>query len=107
MEAAAGNNISFWQGIIPTRGDLPAGWGPMIREAYMSQPSRRFVLPYEPEYAAHRTDRRIERAMQLHRLARRHVMSPSLVPNASAADGGATRHDRTLEPQRSGFPDKN
>ena len=37
----------------------------MTTEADMSRPSRRFVLPYEPEYTAHRTDRRMERIMQL------------------------------------------
>jgi hypothetical protein len=46
----------------------------------MSRPSKRFVLPYEPEYTAHRTDGRVGRAGQLHRLARRLVAGPTLVP---------------------------
>ena len=53
----------------------------MTTEADMSRPSKRFVLPYEPEYTAHRTDRRISRAMQLHRPAQS-VAGPSLVPDA-------------------------
>jgi hypothetical protein len=69
----------------------------------MSRPSKRFVLPYEPEYTTHRTDRHLERIMQLHRLGRQRLMSPSLVPHASAGEGGpgdsATGHDRALEPQ--------
>lgn len=79
----------------------------MAAEADMSRPSKRFVLPYEPEYTAHRTDRRTERAMQLRQLGRQHVMSPGLVPRASegrsAAGNGSTRHDRAPEPQRIGF----
>ena len=47
----------------------------------MSRPSKRFVLPYEPEYTAHRTDTRIGRAGRLHRCARRLVAGPALVPD--------------------------
>ena len=77
----------------------------------MSRHSKRFVLPYEPEYTAHRTDRRMERAMQLHKLARQSVMSPSLVPRCDAGDlaarNSSTGHDHSLELQRNGFSHKN
>jgi len=78
----------------------------MTAEADMSQPSKRFILPYEPEYTAHRTDRHLERIMQLHRLERQRMTSPSLVPHACAGEAGpgdgSTAHGRALEPQR--FP---
>jgi hypothetical protein len=54
--------------------------GAMTIEADMSRPSKRFVLPYEPEYTAHRTDRRVGRTMRLHRIAAQGVPGPSLVP---------------------------
>lgn len=67
------------------------GTGATAVEAEMSQPSKRFVLPYEPEYTAHRTDSRIGRAGQLHRSVRRRVAGPALVPDgtddAPALDG--------------------
>jgi len=76
----------------------------------MSRLSKRFVLPYEPEYTAHRTDPRTGRAMQLHRLARQPVMSPSLVPDSCAGEFAARssliRHDHIREVQASGFPHK-
>jgi hypothetical protein len=83
----------------------------MTAETDMSRPSKRFVLPYEPEYTAHRTDWRTKRAMQLHRLARRqHVMRPGLAPNApagkSVVGNGSTRQARARARQRHGFPDK-
>ncbi len=78
----------------------------------MSQPSKRFVLPYEPEYTAHRTDSRIGRTAQLHRSARR-VTGPALVPNdvdnEPVLDGTARRkssqavglaHSEGFPPQR-------
>ena len=77
-------------------------------EADMSRPSQRFVLPYEPEYTAHRTDRRARRATQLHRLVRRNVVSPGLVPDVcagqSAAGNGSSRPNRAPEFQGIGFP---
>jgi hypothetical protein len=75
----------------------------------MSQPSKRFVLPYEPEYTAHRTDRRVGRTAQLHRSPRR-VAGPALVPddvdNEPALDGTARRKsNRAVGLERSeGFP---
>jgi hypothetical protein len=58
----------------------------------MSRPSRRFVLPYEPEYTAHRTDSRVGRAAQLHRFARRIVAGPALVPDCDVdSKPGLTR----------------
>jgi hypothetical protein len=57
----------------------------------MSRPFKRFVLPYEPEYTAHRTDSRVARAGQVHRSVRRSVAGPPLVPhdagNEPAPDG--------------------
>lgn len=77
----------------------------------MSRPSKRFVLPYEPEFTAHRTDRRMERSMRLHKLAREHVISPGLVPHAAVAEpaavSGSTRRQPDLELQPVGFPHKN
>ena len=77
----------------------------------MSRPSKRFILPYEPEYTVHRTDRRAGRAMQLRRLVRRHVISPGLVPGAGAGESAAgdetSRRDQAPEFQRIGFPHKN
>ena len=81
----------------------------MTAEIDMSRPSKRFVLPYEPEYTAHRTDRHLERIMQLHRLGRQYVMSPGLIPNPAAGGAGpggsSTGHDRAVELQR--FPHRN
>lgn len=77
----------------------------------MSRPSKRFVLPYEPEYTVHRTDRRAGRALQLRRLVRRQVVSPGLVPGAGAGESVAgeesSGHDRAPEFQRIGVPHKN
>lgn len=67
--------------------------GSMTAEADMPRPARRFVLPYEPEYTAHRTDSRISRAMQLHRTVQR-VAGPNLVPDADGdpiSDGALPR----------------
>jgi len=76
----------------------------MTAEVDMSRPSKRFVLPYEPEYTAHRTDPDMERVMQLHRLGRQRLMSPSLVPDAAAGEfavgDGSTYPDRSVELQR-------
>jgi len=87
----------------------PARTGTMTAETDMSRPSKRFVLPYEPEYTAHRTDRHMERVMQLHKLSRLRDVSPSLVPCAAAADSaagdGSTDPDRALELQP--FPHRN
>ncbi len=52
----------------------------MTAEVDMSRPSKRFVLPYEPEYTAHRTDQRAIRTTELHRAARQGAIGPTLVP---------------------------
>jgi len=52
----------------------------MTAEADMLRPSKRFVLPYEPEYTAHRADRRMIRAGELHRAAQQRTMAPAFVP---------------------------
>jgi hypothetical protein len=55
----------------------------MAAEADMSRPSKRFVLPYEPEYTAHRTD---GRAAKQGSAAQRAVAEFALVRRDS--DGG-------------------
>jgi hypothetical protein len=60
----------------------------------MSRPSKRFVLPYEPEYTAHRSSR-VARSGQPHRSARRWVAGRALVPcgpdNEPGLDGASAR----------------
>jgi hypothetical protein len=83
----------------------------MTIEADMSRPYKRFVLPYEPEYTAHRTNRRMERVMQLHKVVRQHIVSPSLVPSAggeaSAADSSSNGPRGYVELHRVGLARKN
>jgi hypothetical protein len=55
-------------------------------EANMSTRSKRFVLPYEPEYTAHRDDERACRVTQLHRKAREQA-GPAIVPELDEMDG--------------------
>jgi hypothetical protein len=76
----------------------------------MSPPSKRFVLPYEPEYTAHRTDCRVGRAVQLHSWTRRRMAGPALAPQDAdnePAFGGTLRRKAgqsvELEPDES-FP---
>jgi hypothetical protein len=45
---------------------------------------KHFVLPYEPEYAAHRRDDRVGRVIRLHLNLRE---SPSLAPEAPESGG--------------------
>lgn len=74
----------------------------MPAEADMLRPSKRFVLPYEPEYTAHRTDRHMELVMHLHRLGRQRDLGPKLIPTASAAVSAAgDGSTQALELQRS------
>ncbi|HEY7229028.1 MAG TPA: hypothetical protein VH558_01520 [Pseudolabrys sp.] len=71
----------------------------------MSLPSKRFILPYEPQYTAHRTDSRVSRTMRLHRVAQR-VTGPSLVPDAggdSTSDGGLRRLKGRLAERSASF----
>jgi hypothetical protein len=77
----------------------------MTAEADMSRPSKRFILPYEPEYTAHRTDSRVGRTMRLHRAAQR-VTGPNLVPDAGGgptSDGGVRRLKGRLAERSASF----
>ena len=65
----------------------------------MSRPSKRFVLPYDPEYTAHRTDSRTIRTMRLHRTAQR-AAGPSLVPADTDGEAAADGPLRRTEPRR-------
>jgi hypothetical protein len=55
-------------------------------EANMPMRIRRFVLPYEPEYTAHRNDARISRITELHRKLRDRVLSPPIAPELLGCD---------------------
>ena len=46
----------------------------------MPDPSKHFVLPYEPNYTAHRTDDHARRVTELHLKAREPLHGPSLAP---------------------------
>lgn len=61
----------------------------MSAKPHMSGPSKRFILPYEPEYTGHRSDSRTHRAAQLHRSARRRGAAPALASRDS--DNGNAR----------------
>jgi hypothetical protein len=58
----------------------------MTAKADMSRPSKRFVLPYESEYTAHRNDERASRMMWLRRKAREHVKGPAIMPDLADVD---------------------
>jgi len=47
------------------------------------RPRKRFVLPYEPEYTAHRRDDNVRRVTRLHLNLRE---SPSIVPRAPRSE---------------------
>lgn len=49
----------------------------------MQNRSRRFVLPYEPDYTAHRNDKRARRVTKLHRKVRKQVLAPAIAPELS------------------------
>lgn len=66
----------------------------------MSRPSRRFVLPYEPEYTAHRTDSRDGRAVQLRKFARGRVTGPVLVPDHGVDNEPALKGLSPANPRR-------
>ena len=55
----------------------------MSIEADVSRPSKRFVLPYEPEYMAYRRDDRVSRAAKLHPRLRDEDFSPPIKPGLS------------------------
>lgn len=44
-----------------------------------------FVLPYEPEYTAHRDDERACRVTKLHLKAREYVQGPAIAPSSSTS----------------------
>jgi hypothetical protein len=52
----------------------------------MPDRSKHFVLPYEPDYAAHRTDDQTRRVTKLHLKAREPVPGPSLMPELADVD---------------------
>ena len=56
--------------------------------------SKHFVLPYEPDYTAHRTDDHIRRVTELHLKARELVPGPSLVPELPDLDEIDKTHER-------------
>lgn len=60
----------------------------------MKDRSRHFVLPYEPEYTAHRTDDQARRVTELHLKAREPVAGPPLAPELDELDESDTAHDK-------------
>jgi len=46
----------------------------------MADRSKHFILPYEPDYTAHRSDDHTRRVTELHLKAREPMPGPSLVP---------------------------
>ncbi len=59
----------------------------------MSTHCKRFVLPYEPEYTAHRDDERACRVTQLHLKAREQAV-PALMPELAEMDGPDLERNR-------------
>lgn len=55
----------------------------MTTEAGVPNRSKRFVLPYEPDYTAHRNNERASRVAQLHLKAREQVLAPAIAPKLS------------------------
>jgi hypothetical protein len=51
-----------------------------------SREPKRFVLPYEPEYTAHRSDDRVCRTTHLHLHQREQVFGPPLAPELPGSD---------------------
>jgi hypothetical protein len=66
-------------------------------EADVSRPSKRFVLPYEPEYPAHRRDDRVSRITKLLWLCDEDL-SPPITPELSASESpGAEKNLHSAE----------
>ena len=65
----------------------------MTLEAAMPNRSKRFVLPYEPEYAAHRNDEQISRVTKLHLKAREYVRGPAIAPELADMEDADPAHD--------------
>jgi hypothetical protein len=59
-----------------------------------SRLSKRFVLPYESEYTAHRKDERASRVTQLRLRAREHVRGRDLTPDRLDTDCLVARRKR-------------
>lgn len=76
----------------------------MSTEARMSRPSKRFVLPYEPEYTAHGGDSPIGRARRPPRARQRTgtVLTPGESQAGPAVDATLRRNKgRAVERERS------
>jgi hypothetical protein len=65
----------------------------MTLEAGMPNRSKRFVLPYEPEYTAHRNDEQISRVTKLHLKAREYVQGPAIAPELADMEDADPAHD--------------
>jgi hypothetical protein len=52
----------------------------------MARASKRFVLPYEAEYTAHRTDGQVCRMIILHLHQREQILSPPLAADLIDSD---------------------
>lgn len=60
----------------------------------MQDRSKHFVLPYEPDYTAHRTDEHARRVTELHLKAREPVTGPPLAPELDELeDPDAIHHE--------------
>jgi hypothetical protein len=53
----------------------------MSKEVDMPRPFKRFVLPYESEYTAHRDDERTSQVTRLRLKAREYVRGPAIMPD--------------------------
>jgi len=62
----------------------------------MPDRSKQFILPYEPDYTAHRTDEQTRRITELHLKARDPVPGPSLAPDLGELDGSDESHKPPL-----------
>lgn len=60
----------------------------------MPDHSKHFVLPYEPDYTAHRTDAGVRRVVELHLKARGLVLGPPLAPELAELDGSDETPDK-------------
>lgn len=60
----------------------------------MPDRSKHFVLPYEADYTAHRTDDHARRVTELHLKAREPLLGPSLVPELADLDQANKTSDK-------------
>lgn len=64
----------------------------MTLEVVMPNWPKRFVLPYEPDYTAHRSEKQASRVTRLHLKAREKVQGPPIAPELAEMDSADPEH---------------